>query len=201
MLPAWATVVLALGGAAIGALAGITASVFGYRGTELNVVHQESEAWRKVLIEACQALSDAWLELRWLLYPPSRGASAFDPEARARLDPLGTRCAQTVARVILLFGRESTAGKAANEVDLKVAELKDAALHAPWDEEATTRVAFAIRAAEQAHEEFLLKAQVAIRPPRWQAQGSDVGDASRHRNRLAAKLRLDRLTRRTRVGQ
>ncbi len=179
MLPAWATVVLALGGAAIGALAGITASVVGYRGTELNVVHQESEAWRKVLIEACQALSDAWLELRWLLYPPSTGAGAFDAEARARLDPLGTRCAQTVARVLLVFGRESTAGKAASEVDLKVAELKDAAILAPvpWDEEATTKVASAIRAAEHAHEEFLLKAQVAIEPAGWQARGSDLGDA------------------------
>ena len=171
MLPAWATVVLALGGAAIGALAGIAGSVITYRGTKVGLAHQESEAWRKLLIEACQDLSDAWLELRWLVYAPAKGASAFDSEARERINALSTRCAQKVARVLLVFGRETTAGRAANEVDVKVAELKDATLFAPmpWDEEAAATIRSAIRAAEQAHEGFLASANVAIRPAGWQA--------------------------------
>jgi hypothetical protein len=171
MLPAWATIVLALGGAAIGAIAGIAASVIGLRGTKLNLAHQASEAWRTRLVEACQGLSDAWLELRWLLYAPSKGASAFDADARERMNTLGTNCAQTVARVILLFGRETASGKAASEVDVKVAQLKDVAIQAaiPWNAEAAARIEAAIHEAEQAHEAFLARAYVALRPAGWQA--------------------------------
>jgi hypothetical protein len=43
MLPAWATVVIALGGSAIGALAGLIGSYFTFRGSRLNVEHAERE--------------------------------------------------------------------------------------------------------------------------------------------------------------
>jgi hypothetical protein len=134
------------------------------------------EAWRTVLIEASQALSDAWLELRWLLYLPSRGVGAFDAEASEPLNTLGMRCAQAAERVILVFGRESRAGMAgagmaASEVDVKVSALKHAAIWAPvpWDGEARARIASAIRVAEEAHKDFQDKAHVEIRPPGWQA--------------------------------
>jgi hypothetical protein len=169
MLPAWATVVLALGGAAIGALAALTASYLGYRSATLNLIHQEREAWTKALMEATGAFIDAWHELRWFLRARSVGAPqarVFDAEARERLDPLGTRCAQTVGMVIVLFGSDSEAGKAANEADSKIAELKEVVNRAsiPWTEAARTEIESALAAASKAHEKFVREAHDAIRP-------------------------------------
>jgi hypothetical protein len=166
MLPAWATLVLALGGAVIGALAGITGSVLGYRGTIATVRHEELEAWRKVRIEASKALSDSWLELRWLCYLSAEGTAVFDEERSARLEILGTRCAQAVAHAKLVFDPTSEPGRAAKDVDVKVAALKKIAVDAdiPWDEDTKTNIAGLIKAAEKAHEEWLKKAHPAIRP-------------------------------------
>jgi hypothetical protein len=173
MLPAWATVVIAVGGTAIGAAVGIYASRLtyrsavrgsdlAYRSAEQSLTHETKEAWRALLIETCRALSDAWLEFRWLLYPPSREFGAFDED---RLGPLGTRCAQTVAKARLVFGLDSKAGEAADAVDQKIDHLKEAALApTPWDEAAREKIKSCIWEAEQAHAAFLLKAHVAIRP-------------------------------------
>jgi hypothetical protein len=169
MLPAWATVVIALGGAAIGAAAGVygakRTSDRAYQSAENSLTHETTEAWRALLIETCRALSDAWLEFRWLLYPPSRKFGEFDDEAKDRLGPLGTRCAQTVAKARLVFGLDSEAGAAADAVDEKIAQLKEAALvTTQWDEAVRERIKSCLRDAEEAHAAFLLKAHVAIRP-------------------------------------
>ena len=168
MLPAWATVAIALGGAAIGAAGGILGaeriSKRSYRSAERGLTHETTEAWRALRIETCRALSDAWLEFRWLLYPPSRKFGDFDAEAKDRLGPLGTTCAQTVAKARLVFGLDSEAGAAAATVDQRIAELKDAALVTPWDEAAREWVDSCIGKAEDAHAAFLLEAHLAIRP-------------------------------------
>jgi hypothetical protein len=203
MLPAWATVVIAIGGALIGAAAGVLASVsasrsatrasdLAYRSAERDLTHETTEEWRKLQIEVCRALSDAWLEFRWLLYPASRGFDAFDDEAKGRLGPLGTTCAQTVAKARLVFGRDSEAGEAADAVDGKIAQLKDAAYAPtpPWDEAEREEVKSCIEEAEQAHAAFLLKAHVAIQPePLWQPEDfaltstSDLSAADEHAQR------------------
>lgn len=54
MLPAWATVVVALGGAAIGAIAGVTGSYFTLRGARINIEHSEREACEPRLIQASE---------------------------------------------------------------------------------------------------------------------------------------------------
>lgn len=71
----------------------------------------------------------------------------------------------TVAKARLVFGGDSEAGEAANVVDDKVDQLKEAAV-APtqWDEAAREKIESCIREAERAHADFLLKAHVAIRP-------------------------------------
>jgi hypothetical protein len=165
MLPAWATVVVALGSAVVGALTGLAASFVSSKSDERKLIHEESEAWRTLLIESCHGLSDAWLAFRWLLYEPSKGVSAFDDEASKRLGPLGTSCAQAVAKVVLVFGRGSPAGKAAAEVDGRISRLKDEAICArrPWDEAAASTIRSAIKDAEEAHEAFLDQAHDAIR--------------------------------------
>lgn len=165
----WETVALAVGVAAFGALAGLAGSLLTYRGTKLNVAHEESEAWRKLLIEACQAFSDAWLELFWFLDPR---ASELDAKARKDLEPIGKRCGQTAARVILVFGRESWAGQAATDVDRKVEALKKAAVHAKiWNED---EIKSALKAAEQAHHEFQRRAQAVLEPTSWQPGSTQV---------------------------
>jgi hypothetical protein len=78
MLPAWATVVIALGGAAMGALAGVIGSYFVLRSATLNLAQQEREAWRTRLIEAIQAETDAWLHTGMLLVPVTLGGAVFD---------------------------------------------------------------------------------------------------------------------------
>ena len=169
MLPAWATVAIALGGAAIGAAGGVLGaeriSNRAYRGAERGLTHETTEAWRALLIETCRALSDAWLEFRWLLYPPSKKFGEFDAKAKDRLGPLGTTCAQTVAKARLVFGLKSKAGAAAAAVDEQIRLLKDAALvTTPWDDAARETIARCIGDAENAHAVFLLEAHIAIRP-------------------------------------
>lgn len=82
MLPAWATVALAIGGALIGAAAGVTASYFGYRGAKLNLAHEEREAWRRALIEATQAAADAWQDFASVYLYPLLETRVFDDAAR-----------------------------------------------------------------------------------------------------------------------
>jgi hypothetical protein len=50
VLPAWATVVVALGASLIGALAGTVGAWFTLRGAQLNIAHEEREASRTRLI-------------------------------------------------------------------------------------------------------------------------------------------------------
>jgi hypothetical protein len=170
VLPAWATVALSLGSAAIGALAGFGGSWLAYRGTQKSLKHQESQEWRNLQIEACQAMSDAWLEFRWLLYESASGLREFDEKSYGRIGPLGTRCAQCVAKVILLLGahKPGSAGAAADLVDRRVSQLKDTALNAGtgWSGESRGRIASEIREAEKAHEEFVRKAHLEVRPAR-----------------------------------
>lgn len=169
MLPAWATVVIALGSAAIGALAALSAPVVAAKSEKRKLMHEESQAWRPLLIQACQGLSDSWLEVRWVLHSAAEGVSAFDDEAATRLVSLGTRCAQMVAKARLVFGHGRPAGAAANVVDDCVARLKDEALKArkPWDEATKRNISDLIRAAEGAHEGFLRAANCAIEPHSW----------------------------------
>jgi hypothetical protein len=168
VLPAWATVALSLGSAAIGALAGFGGSWLAYRGTQKSLKHQESQEWRNLQIEACQGMSDAWLEFRWLLYESAEGLREFDQKSYGRIGPLGTRCAQCVARVILLLGadKRGSAGEAADLVDRRVSQLKDTALKAGtgWSAESKGKIASEIREAEKAHEEFVKKAHPEVRP-------------------------------------
>jgi len=170
VLPAWATVAISLGSALIGAFAGFGASWLTYRGARITQRREESVAWRNLQLEACQAMSDAWLEFRWLVYEPLLEGRRFDESVLGRVGPLGTRCAQCVARVILLLGRDKpgSAGKAAAEVDEKISQLKDTVLNAKtkkkWSAELKVKIYLEIKAAEKAHENFDELAHLEVRP-------------------------------------
>ncbi len=172
MLPAWATVVLALGGAAIGALAGLTGAALQRRTAKDQLTHEETEAWRKVLVETTGAFIDAWHEFRWFLRARSMEspeAPKFDTNARQQLDPLSTRCAQTIDKVMLVFGKTTECGKAAEEVDEKIWELKKEVhrTRIPWNTGTKRKIANLLDATNKAHVEFVRRAHVACQPERW----------------------------------
>lgn len=54
MLPAWAAIAIALGGSALGAFSGGFAAYLTLKASQLNITHEEAEAWRTRLIEASQ---------------------------------------------------------------------------------------------------------------------------------------------------
>jgi hypothetical protein len=116
MLPAWATVLIALGGSAIGALAGVTGSYLTFRSTELTLRQSEVEAWRTRLVEAAEDFSRSMVraiqridmatptEHDWTRVPTQ---DEFD-----EIDVSTSETLTTGLRINLLFGAESSAGKA-----------------------------------------------------------------------------------------
>jgi hypothetical protein len=168
VLPAWATVTISLGGVLIGALVGLTASWLTYRGQRITQEREESMAWRDSQLEACSSMSKAWLKFRWLLYVPATAGRDLDQTEYDLIGPLGTRCAQCVARVVLLLGREdsSSAGEAAAVVDGRIARLKETAVQGgrEWTPERRADLLTQIDCAEEAHECFVQTAHLAVRP-------------------------------------
>jgi hypothetical protein len=173
-------VAISLGGVLIGALAAFGGSILTYRGTEETLKHgerqermnqerDESQEWRKLQIQACQAMSNAWLDFRWLLHESASGPKVFDDKSREQIGPLGAKCAQCVTGAILVFGveKQDSAGAAARKVDEEVSRLKDLAVEAGtgWSAETKRKIACQIKVAEEKHERFVDKAHQEIRPP------------------------------------
>lgn len=175
MFPAWATVAISLGGAAIGATAGLIGSWTAARREDRRLMQQDRKEWRNLQLKACQELSDAWFAFRWLLYVPAHGFAKFDEEAHAQLGPLGTRCAQRVAGAILVLGGNAgeAAGEAAGVLDARIAQLKKTAVGSgiSWSDADRDKIKGEIEAAEHAHEAFVVKARAAVQPP---AVGKDM---------------------------
>jgi hypothetical protein len=170
VLPAWATVVIALGGAAMGALAGVIGSYFVLRSATLNLAQQEREAWRTRLIEAIQAETDAWLHTGMLLVPVTLGGAVFDAGVKVKFQASLTTYGQTLSRVILLFGKDSEPGRIAARLENKVAEIMTLVLNTPTASyEARDAVHLEVRGADRGHEALMREAHRAIRPPSWKA--------------------------------
>jgi len=171
-MSAWATVVLAVGVAAITAVAGLTGAYLQRLTAKDQLVHEETEPWRKVLVETTGAYIDAWHEFRSFLRArsiESDEALPFDAKAKEQIDPLGTKCAQTIDKVMLAFGKTTECGKAAAQLDEEIWNLKQVVLKTPTGWDATTRrhIADLLDAVNDAHNEFVKKAHIACQPTRW----------------------------------
>ncbi len=175
LVSAWATVVLALGVATIGALAGLTGAYLQRRTATDQLVHEETEPWRKVLVETTGAYIDAWHEFRSFLRArsiESDEAPPFDAKAREQIDPLGTKCAQTIDKVMLVFGKTTKCGEAAAQLDEEIWNLKQVVLKTPtgptgWDATTKRKIADLLDAVNNAHNEFVERAHIACKPTRW----------------------------------
>lgn len=167
MLPAWATVVLAIGGALIGALAGIAGSYLAYRSAKPNLRHQEREAWRAQLIGAIQATADAWEEyghfLAHLVLLAPEEDRAPDQAALEKSGNLTTLLGQPLTRVMLLYGRHSPTGVAADKFSKTLADL-EAMLPDRWN---PTQVGLVLTEADETFDEVMERAHTAIKPPGW----------------------------------
>lgn len=97
-------------------------------------------------------------------------ALPFDARAKEQIDPLGTKCAQTIDKVMLAFGKTTECGKAAAELDEEIWNLKQVVLKTPTGWDATTKRAIAVllNGVNDAHKEFVEKAHIACQPTRWQ---------------------------------
>jgi hypothetical protein len=122
-------------------------------------MHQDSKEWRSLQLNACKELSDSWLEFRWLLYVPAHGSGKLDKEAQGKFGPLGTKCAQCVAGVILVFGGDAgePVGEDTRVLDCRISQLKNTAApnsEGGWITEAQVKIRCEIKNAGRAHEAF-----------------------------------------------
>ena len=168
MLPAWATVLIALGGAAIGAIAGITGSYFTLRGAQLNIEHSEREAWRTRLIEAAQDCSQNSMTA---MIDILRIADTDDPYTEAataseQLEAGGDTLARSTIQVDLLFGQQSPVSKAGRDLAGSL-EVARSLLLTPLEGELSglrKLIEESTDEAEAAYIEFLRTAYEAIHP-------------------------------------
>jgi hypothetical protein len=169
MLPAWATVTLAISGTVIGALAGIVGSYFGLRGTRLSLMYQQAEAWRKTLVEAVSACSEPWQELGHLLAEAvGVGAAPLTTSDKDRVRSLNIRIAHALTQATVLFGEDSPAGRAADEFQNGVSRISGTAIikPIPWDTATTKALTDLLHKTDPAFDAFIREAHLAIRPAR-----------------------------------
>jgi hypothetical protein len=166
VLPAWATVVLAISGTLIGAAAGVLGSYFGFAGTKLSLQSQEAEAWRKTLIETATACMDRWVELGLLLAEAVAGRAPVTPPDLKTVSSLNVQIGQGLTRVSLLFGEDSPAGKAADAFQKTVGRVAGTAIKKarPWEAETLTQLKELLSEADKAMDAFVTEAHLAVRP-------------------------------------
>ena len=116
IVPAWATVVIALGASAIGALAGIFGAYISLRIARLSLDHQASEAWRTRRLEAAEDFSASWTADKWCRPDPWADRCARRPGKRGRDgEREARRGGAKLMRVGLLFGADSPAREAGRQ--------------------------------------------------------------------------------------
>lgn len=111
-MPAWATVVITLGAAAIGALAGVVGAILAARTSQLTIEHQERESWRTRRLEAVQEFvklgNVTTFRLNIATYQDAVDLDEFHDDL--------TSLREAQALVWLTFGKGSATGLAAEAI-------------------------------------------------------------------------------------
>lgn len=169
MLPAWATVAVALGGSALGAAAGVFGSYFTLRTTRLSIRHSEAEAWRTRLIEAAQGFSEAITATTSVFYLLLGDPTTISEERVEKVEHHLLDAALQAMRIGLLFGDDTAAAESAQETGNHLADALGKFRYA-LKLSPTVRVGAldAVRKtvdlADEAHDKFMRAAHAAIRP-------------------------------------
>lgn len=191
MVPAWATVVIALGASAIGALAGIFGAYISLRIARLSLDHQASEAWRTRRLEAAEDFSASWTaEISGV--GMARGAISGRDDPTKTLEALVEKHADGGAklmRVGLLFGADSPAREAGrvalSQLNQATAPLEDFSRSFSAADEAAAERKEAIRKCNEhmalsqaAHKKFIGIAHTELlnAPAGSSARGLEGGD-------------------------
>jgi hypothetical protein len=131
MLPAWGTVVIALGGAAIGAAAGVIGSYFTLRGARLQIEHEEREAWRSRLVAAAERFLESYERAsrvygdlsEEVVNAREEGRSLGDEEESiAQTERLTRGLLSALTELALVFGPDSDAFQAGSKLAVTIAE-------------------------------------------------------------------------------
>ena len=117
MLPTWATVLIALGGSGVGALAGITGTYLGFRGTALTVRSQIGEAWRERLIDVSRTFIERYTDIVIMLQDQiyEEDTPSLSAEDRRALDEAWNEMLKAHIDIALLFGPRNAASAAADK--------------------------------------------------------------------------------------
>jgi hypothetical protein len=186
MLPAWAAVLIAFAAA----FGGVVAALCTLYATARTIRHEQSEAWRARLIDAAYDFGDNWTKYSNFCQFTYENNLAFRDLADQEIEKIAedeqrlhTPTSNSVIRVKVLFGDDSTAG---NEADrafhtaVEMAQLmreglradSSAGRQAAWD-----RALEAGKAADASYVRFNRAAHLAIRPKRGRSNAK--GRASR----------------------
>jgi hypothetical protein len=169
VLPAWATVAIALGGSGIAAIGGFLGSYFTLRSAKLNIQHSQAEAWRTRLVDAAQTSSEAMTATISALYlivqNPERLSEAGIETIERNLVDAG----QSAIRVGLLFGDDTPAAEALNAAGANLAKAlnnlrESLSMHTDARSIALREIEKIVNTADATHDAFLRAAHAAIRP-------------------------------------
>jgi hypothetical protein len=115
ILADWATAVAAIGGALIGAAAGLVAGYLTFKGALMGIRSQEREAWRSRQIEAAQTFNDKYTAF---VDKIAEGFEGGDPGLRqlGAMRAANTDAVRAGTLVTLLFGQDSKVNEAAGAI-------------------------------------------------------------------------------------
>ncbi len=168
ILADWATAVAAIGGALIGAAAGLVAGYLTFKGALMGIRSQEREAWRSRQIEAAQTFLDKYTAVLGKIAEVWGGGDLGLPQYRA-ISAANVDAVRAGTLVTLLFGEDSKVNEAADTITTGTATAV-MLVRLLVDADATTREELekslqeALRPGNEASSSFLRLVHAAIRP-------------------------------------
>jgi hypothetical protein len=169
ILADWATAVAAIGGALIGAAAGLVAGYLTFKGALMGIRSQEREAWRSRQIEAAQTFLDEYTTFLGKIAEGVGGGGELGlPQYRA-INAANVDAVRAGTLVTLLFGEGSKVNQAADTITTGtsaavglVRQLVDA--DATKREGLKESLQETLRSGNEASSSFLRLVHAAIRP-------------------------------------
>jgi hypothetical protein len=169
ILADWATAVAAIGGALIGAAAGLVAGYLTFKGALMGIRSQEREAWRSRQIEAAQTFLHEYATFLGKIAEGVGGGEDLGLPQHRAISAANVDAVRAGTLVTLLFGEDSKVNEAANTITNGTSAAV-ALVRALVDADAATREVLknslqeTLRSGNEASASFLRLVHAAIRP-------------------------------------